>query len=403
MIEHDNGRLLLLVDQFEEMYTLCPDREARRRFLDGLLTAVGSSNEHFVLLLTMRADFMGRALAYRPFADALQQASVLLGPMNRDELRAAVEMPAEMQGAAFEPGLVERLLDDVGQEPGTLPLLEFALTLLWEHNENGWLTHQAYEDIGRVEGALACYADQVFDALDQQEQERARAALVQLVRPGEGTEDTRRVATKDELGDENWQLTRHLADRRLVVTGSDPSGAETAEVVHEALIQKWGRFREWMEADRAFRAWQERLSVNLRQGQDSGQDEGALLAGAPLSVAEGWLAERGEDLTPVEREFIQASQARRDRRQRERERRRRRTVVGLAVGLIVALVLTGVAVVFANRNSALAVQNAESARFANTQQAVAEGEAIARATQQAIAEDARKEAEGPAILILNKT
>jgi WD40 repeat protein/DNA-binding SARP family transcriptional activator len=391
IVEHLDSRLLLLVDQFEELYTLCPEAETRRRFLDGLLGAVGSSDSNFVLLLTMRADFMGRALAYRPFADALQQASVLLGPMNRDELRAAVEMPAEIQGAAFEPGLVERLLDDVGQEPGSLPLLEFALTLLWEHNENGWLTHQAYEDIGRVEGALACYADQVFDALDQEEQQRARRALVQLVRPGEGTEDTRRVATRDELGDENWQLTQHLADRRLVVTGSDPAGHETAEVVHEALIQKWDLFREWMEADRAFRAWQERLRVNLRQWQDSSRDEGALLAGAPLSVAEGWLVERSADLTPVEKDFIQESQRRQDRRQRERERRRRWTVTGLAVGLLVALILTGVAVVFANRSSALAVQNAESARFANTQQAIAESEG-------AKAEDAREEAEGLASL-----
>jgi DNA-binding SARP family transcriptional activator len=120
-------RLLLVGDQFEELYTLCPERGIRRRFLDELLAAVEAAGTlaepRFVLLLTMRADFMGRALAHRPFADALQGASVMLGPMNREELGTAVERPAEVQGAAFEAGLVERILDDVGQEPGYLPLL----------------------------------------------------------------------------------------------------------------------------------------------------------------------------------------------------------------------------------------------------------------------------------------
>ena len=204
----------------------------------------------------------------------------------------AIEKPAEMQGAAFEPGLVERILDDVGEKPGNLPLLEFTLTQLWEQQTDGWLTHADYEAMGCVEGALAAYADQVYAGLEAGEQERARSALVQLVQPGEGTEDTRRIATREEIGDENWELVQRLADRRLVVTGRDAQGRETAEVVHEALIQKWGLFREWMDADRAFRSWQERLRSSLRQWQESGQDEGALLAGVPLAVAQNWLAER---------------------------------------------------------------------------------------------------------------
>ena len=119
-----------------------------------------------VILLTMRADFMGQALAHRPFADALQEASLLMGPMTRQELHMAIEKPAEMQGAAFEPGLVERILDDVGEKPGNLPLLEFTLTQLWERQTDGWLTHADYEAMGCVEGALAAYADQVYAELD---------------------------------------------------------------------------------------------------------------------------------------------------------------------------------------------------------------------------------------------
>jgi len=340
-------RVLLVVDQFEELYTLCSDARLQKAFIDELLATVEASkparNGSVVILLTLRADFMGQALAHRPFADALQEASLLMGPMTRAELHMAIEKPAEIQGAAFEPGLVERILDDVGDKPGNLPLLEFTLTQLWERQTDGWLTHADYEAMGCVEGALAAYADQVYADLDEDEQERARRAMVQLVQPGEGTEDTRRIATREDLGDASWNLIQRLADRRLVVTGRDAQGHETAEVVHEALIQKWGRFQEWMDADRAFRAWQERLRGGLRQWQESGQDEGALLAGAPLAVAQSWLIERSSELNASETGFIQASQARQVRLHRERQRRRQWTFAGLATGLVVALGLAAFA------------------------------------------------------------
>jgi WD40 repeat protein len=259
--------------------------------------------------------------------------------MTRQELRVAIEQPAEMQGAAFEAGLVERILDDVGEKPGNLPLLEFTLTQLWEQQTDGWLAHTDYEAMGCVEGALAAYADQVYAGLDAGQQELTRRALVQLVQPGEGTEDTRRIAAKEELGDESWSLIQRLADKRLVVTGRDAQGRETAEVVHEALIQKWGRFQEWMEADRSFRSWQERLRSNLRQWQESGGDEGALLAGAPLAVAQSWLAERAGELSTAEVGYIQESEALQERRQQERQRQRQRIMLGLAAGLVVAVVL----------------------------------------------------------------
>jgi len=129
------------------------------------------------MLMTLRADFMGQALSHRPLADALQDGTFILGPMNRDELRTAIQEPAEKQGAAFEPGLVNRILDDVGQEPGNLPLLEFALTLMWDQLDQGWLTHAAYEDIGRVEGALARYAEKIFSGLSEIDQEKAKSEI----------------------------------------------------------------------------------------------------------------------------------------------------------------------------------------------------------------------------------
>ncbi|MGD9100326.1 MAG: hypothetical protein PVF45_07585, partial [Anaerolineae bacterium] len=384
-------RLLLVVDQFEELYTLCPEPDARRRFLDGLLAAVevesGRRASLFALLLTLRADFMGQALAYRPFADALQDTSLILGPMTREELRAAIAKPADKQGAAFEAGLVERILDDVGpgDQPGNLPLLEFALTLLWEQQNYGWLTHAAYEELGCVGGALARYADQVYAELDEAEKERARRVFVQLVRPGEGTEDTRRVATPSELDEEHWTLVQHLADKRLVVTGRDTSsGQETVEVVHEALIQEWGQLRAWMQADRAFRTWQEGLRGALRQWEASGRDRGALLRGAPLAQAERWLTERGDELNQTESAFIRVGVALREQRAAEREarqqrelamERRSRRLLGvlagvLALATVVALVLTA----FSMRQRRQALRAYSLSLIANAQQALKDGD-----------------------------
>ncbi len=432
----DNNRLLLIIDQFEELYTLCPDPEVRRSFVDLLLTAseTGAQQRHspLVILLMLRADFVNQALAHRPFSDALQDNALILGPMNRTELRSAIEKPAQKQGAAFEAGLVARILDDVGEEPGNLPLLEFALTLLWENLDQGWLTHQAYEDIGRVQGALARYADEAYSELNADEQTRARRALIQLVQPGEGTDDTRRVATRVEFGEDTWELIRHMADRRLVVTGSDEAGQDTAEVVHEALIRGWGRMQEWMAADRAFRIWQERLRTALRGWEDSARDPDALLRGAPLIEAENWLDERTKDLSALEREFIQhgleehgrAEEAARAQQARERALeqaalRRLRIIVGILIGASVMGIALSIGifnqsriasqtaeenVVIANTAQAASTQAIDQQKIAEeaaiaraTQQSIAEGEAEARATQQAIAEENELEARSLAL------
>ncbi len=311
----ETSRLLLIMDQFEELYTLSPNPATRQAFLDLLLQTIPQSPDHPVtpsplhLILTLRADFLGQVLSYRPFADALDQAQkLLLGPMTRDELQAAISRPAERQGVTFEDGLLARILDDVGDEPGNLPLLEFALTQLWERQEGGRLTHAAYEAVGKVEGALTLHADQVYKGLGETEREQARRVFVQLVRPGEGTEDTRRRATRAELGEADWTLVQRLADARLVVTDRDPAGQDVVEVAHEMLIRGWGRLRAWMDEDRDFRVWQEHLRAALRQWQTSGRDTGALLRSVPLAEAEKWLSERSGELSADERTFIETSQ-----------------------------------------------------------------------------------------------
>ena len=408
------ARLLLVADQFEELYTLVAEDEVQSGFQDLLFEAAFEENRgpRLTLALTLRADFMGHALAYRPFADAMQKHDVKLGPMNREELAAAISKPAEVQGRAFESGLVDRIIDDVGERAGSLPLLEFCLTKLWERQDGGWLTHEAYEQIGRVEGAVARHADAVYGRLGEDERRRARRVFVQLVQPGEGTEDTRRLTRKEELGAEGWTLVHKLADERLLITSHDDAGRQTAEIVHEALIRTWGRLTGWMNEDRRFRTWQERLRFALRQWDATERDEGALLRGVPLSEAEGWLQERRDELSGAEQSFIQSSAALRERREAAREEQRqreleaarqladaeraraeeqtaaaaalRRRAIFLAGAMAVALISAGIAAQLARvsaRNAADAEQSAEAARIsaaeAETQRARATSRELA--------------------------
>ena len=341
-----NHRVLLIADQFEEIYTLCNDQEIRRKFLDCLLTSLVTptslSSSATVLVTTMRADFLGNALSYRPFADVLQNADLKLGPMNREELTEVIEKPAQKLGVTFETALVERILKDVEDQPGNLPLLEFALTELWNKRTGKQLTHKIYEEIGQVEGALARHADEKYGNLTDDEKEKVRRIFIQLVRPGEGAEDTRRIAMKAELGEQSWSLVKQLADARLVVTSRNLTSQETVEVVHEALIRNWGELREWMNANRVFRAWQERLRGVKRQWEVTNRDLGSLLRGAALAEAEERLKERPEDLID-EKEFIEQSIQEQYRlKQVEAARRNReiRTAWGIAMGSLVAVVIS---------------------------------------------------------------
>lgn len=336
---HPNHRVLLIADQFEEVYTLCTSQEIRCKFLDCLLASLKNptalSSATTVLVTTMRADFLGNALSYRPFADILQNADVKLGPMNREELTEAIGRPAQQLEVTFETGLVERILKDVENQPGNLPLLEFALTELWNKRTDKQLTHKIYEGIGEVEGALARHADEKYGNLTEEEKEKVRRIFIQLVRPGEGTEDTRRVAMKAELGEQSWALVKQLADARLVVTSRNLASQETVEVVHEALIRNWGELREWMNTNRVFRAWQERLRGAKGQWEATKKDQGSLLRGAALAEAEEKLKERPEDLID-EKKFIEQSI-------QERDRQRHRTIITFASFSILSSILALVA------------------------------------------------------------
>ncbi|HRX60385.1 MAG TPA: trypsin-like peptidase domain-containing protein, partial [Candidatus Competibacter sp.] len=340
--KNPDKRLLLIADQFEELYTQSLAPERQRQFVDELVAAVRAQAKRpsFTLLLALRVDFLGQTLDYEPLAEWVKPNHLLLGPLDQAGLEAAIESPAQQLGVKLEEGLAERILQDLGQEPGALPLLEFALTQLWEQQQYRQLTHAAYEAIGGVTQALARHADETLVRF-QDERERLRRVFVQLVRPGEGTEDTRQVATREQVGAANWNLVTELADERLVVTGRDAQGQETVEVVHEALLRHWQPLCQWVEQDRQFRVWQNRLRLAMQEWEEQRRDEGALLRGARLAEAEERLGKHADELSQTEQGYIKASIASRERETALRGRTRQRITLGLVVGLVLALALGG--------------------------------------------------------------
>lgn len=385
---------LLCIDQFEELYTLCQAMDVRRAFIDLLINTIRpdeAERQPISIIGTLRADFVSQALAYRPLADLLQTGGLILGAMDRNELRRAIQEPARNRGFTFEAGLIERLLDDVGEEPGNLPLLQFALSELWLHREGDKLTHDAYDAIGGVGGGLAHYADTIYSQLTPDEEILARRLFVQLVQPGDETGDTRRPTVRTELGEDTWHLARRLADLRLVVTGRNLN-EESVELIHEALIRNWDRLGEWMDEDREFRRWQQRLRTNVQQWTASGREPDALLRGLLLGEAEQWADQRREELSEVEQAYIDASLANRaaqraadeearqleleraqtlatiehqraeaEHNRAELERGARRRLRLLAIGMAAALALAIVAAVAAAGFGSIARQSAKEA------------------------------------------
>jgi tetratricopeptide (TPR) repeat protein/transcriptional regulator with XRE-family HTH domain len=312
--------LLLVIDQFEELYTHCSTQSVRDSFLDKLLSVAGAaaapSALGIKLVYTIRADFVHRLLSHRGFTDAIQDADVKIGPMNRQELDAVIEKPASLSGIRFEDGLAERILNDAGAESSSLPLLEFALAELWDRQSERTLSHSAYERIGELSGAIAQRAEKVFRGLTPTEQEVARHILTRLVHLAEeGGEHTRQriplaALYSEELLDKDasHRVLSILTEARLVTVGvTGGGGQQMVEIAHEALVRRWPRLQQWLEEDHEVLSWRQRLGLIIQEWQQTGRDEGFLLRGSLLDEARLWLARRANDLTPSEKEFIRAS------------------------------------------------------------------------------------------------
>ena len=251
-------RLVLLVDQFEEVFTLCDDDSIRRGFFANLLYAASLTGGQTIVLLTMRADFYGNCAAYPALAAAMSEHQVLVGPMTEDELRRAIGRPARLAGAEVEQGLVEMLLRDVVGRPGALPLLQFTLQELWNRREARRLTVESYQVIGTLQGVLNNRADSVLARFSDAERALCRRIFLRLIQPGEGVEDTKRRAMLSELIPSGTDrkpvesVLERLADAQLVVIAGALTDQHetTVDVAHEALVRGWGQLRHWIDADR---------------------------------------------------------------------------------------------------------------------------------------------------------
>ncbi len=291
--ERPAQKILVLIDQFEELFSLCSHVAMRQRFLELIVEAVGQRSSQLTILLSMRADFLGQAFGMGSFADAMGSHLLALGAMSRAEMSQAVAKPAQMQGVHFEPGLVERLLNDVGDDAGRLPLLQFTLSRLWHEQHHGWITHRAYEEVEEIAGALNHYANGILARLQLHQQGLAKRIFLQLVQAIDGMDDCRRRGVRGDFTAEEWSVVQSLADARLLVTDYALStDEEIVELVHEALIHDWHQLHDWLQADRNFRLWQGRVRSQAQQWQRSEGDEGTLLRGLLLAEAEAWLDER---------------------------------------------------------------------------------------------------------------
>ncbi|MCB9434484.1 MAG: toll/interleukin-1 receptor domain-containing protein [Ardenticatenaceae bacterium] len=340
----DNRYLLLVVDQFEELFTLCTDDEARSLFIANLLYASGLPGGQTLVVVTMRADFFGHCADYPALAARLSDHHALVGSMQKAELRRAIEEPARLVKVEYEKGLVDTILGDLGDGPGRLPLLQHTLWMLWEEGRRGnYLTTDKYHEIGGVQGALAQWADNVYGQLKPEQQELAKQILLRLTKPGEKTEDTRRRASLTELlpdGRGAGQVARtidRLVNARLLTAGKNESNEGVLEIAHEALIRHWPLLRGWINEDRANLLLQSRLTDAADEWKRKKKEVSYLFLGSRLTEIETKLADT--DFSPLEREFVQASVAARTaERQAHRYRRLRRIgTTGLFVMLLTVI------------------------------------------------------------------
>lgn len=352
------SRVMLVVDQFEEVFTLCRDSTERQQFFECLLGALERTGNKLCLVLAMRADFFGKCAEqeYAELATQIEKHLVTVKPMKREELEQAITEPAKQVGLEVEQELVTQMIADVDGSPGSLPLLQYTLTELWNERTNR-LTLSTYARLGGVKGTLQKRATEVFESLLEQEQQVAKRIFLELTQLGEGTEDTRRQVFKRDLVSLQQsevlveQVLQKLADAKLVVTseliekGAGAGRVAVVDIAHEALIRHWPLLREWVnenrEAIRIERKIEEAAQEWLRNGKP--EEMAYLLQGPKLTEAENFLQDYADTVlfSSLAREFIQVSQRERDRI-REQEQIRHRWKIGTAIAFCAVIALSGV-------------------------------------------------------------
>lgn len=340
--QQDDASLVLVVDQFEEIFTLCEDRAERRAFLTALITAARASNGRIRVVLGVRADFYPHCSEYPDLVEALRDNQLLVGPMTTDELRRAVSLPATKAGCTVESALLARVVADVaGQANKALPLVSHALRQTWARRRGNTLILAGYEAAGGIQHALAQTAEQVYASLPAEQQQLVRGVFLRLVALGEGTEDTKRRVDRPEFATELDPVLEVLAAARLITVDAD-----TVEITHEALLRAWPRLHDWIDADRAGLRVQQQLTDDASTWQQGARDGSLLYRGNRLALAQEWAGLHPAALAgnPRANEFLTTSG------RQERAARRRRTVV-VAVVCVLALLAVSAGVVAVQLNA----------------------------------------------------
>ena len=342
-------RLVILADQFEEIFTLCRNDAERQAFLDNLLHAAYDSTGQVIVILTLRADFYPNLTPYEQLSRAVEAHQYLLNPLNETELREAITLPAQLSGAEVEALLVDDLVKDTLEQPGSLPLLQFALSRLWKQRSERVLRLKEYREFGGLIGALEQRANGVYESLSPDDQAQCRLVFRRLVQPGEGTTDTRRRARLDEFSGDQQRIVRLMVDERLLTTRrdsidsdesddkkniADSENTDFVEVAHEALIGGWPRLKNWVSKDRISIQTQHLVSSAAKEWDSSGRKVKGLLPEARLLDAEQWVGDYPEQATLVERVFVE-SEGRVVRRQRNRVKWFAGVMAVVAVGMVV--------------------------------------------------------------------
>ncbi|AWK12516.1 XRE family transcriptional regulator [Streptomyces spongiicola] len=360
------GPAVLIVDQFEEVFTLCQDGRERGCFIEALVAAAADRPGGCRVVLGVRADFYAHCVRDSALAGAMRQARVPLGPMSPDELRRAVVQPARRAGLTVEGALLATLTAQAHGRAGALPLLSHALLETWHRRRGNLLTLAGLEAVGGIEGALVESAEAFYTDLDPEQRGAARRLLLRLTAPGAGTEDTTRRMTHGEQGDDaaTVAVVERAAAARLVSLDE-----ERMEITHEALISSWPRLREWLSADRDQRRAHHRLTEAAAVWAATGEDPDALCRGAGLQTARRLAESADVGLSAREQAFLSASLAAEAAETRSAARRTRRLRVLLAaLGLmtVLATVATVLSVratreVTRQRNDAVALNAAAAA------------------------------------------
>jgi len=297
----DDTDLLLVVDQFEEVFTLCADPAERDAFIAALLTA---STGRARVAIGVRADFQDRCARHPGLAAALRDARVTVGAMTTEDLRRAITQPAVSAGCIVSTALVARMVSDVAGEVAALPLLSHALLATWRRRQGTTLTVAGYEAAGGIHDALAGIAERTFAALTEDRQRVARRLFLRLISLGDSAEDGKRRVSGRELGadDATKSVLDALVGARLLTV--DAGGVEIA---HESLIRHWPRLRDWLAEDREGLRIQRALTRATDEWEALDRDPGALYQGLRLAAAAEWAARSGDAVTARERAFLDAS------------------------------------------------------------------------------------------------